>query len=190
MSNTKRHPCVQCGDLHMRKVGICFACDPAHVKPAPIKCRVCDSMFVRKRDRSHSEYCSITCASAVSGARSKILNAIRARVVRGDLERPTTLLCADCGKQAREYDHRNYLRPFEVVPVCRSCNLKRGPAEDVKEFVAARLGVSVDALPKRMDEERSRREKEWRRMVGLDGSRPVPPKPVFKRAKRAAAPAN
>ena len=34
--------------------------------------------------------------------------------------------CADCAKEATEYDHRNYYKPLQVSPVCRSCNLKRG----------------------------------------------------------------
>lgn len=36
--------------------------------------------------------------------------------------------CADCGKVAHEYDHRDYGRPFDVDPVCRSCNKRRGTA--------------------------------------------------------------
>ena len=36
--------------------------------------------------------------------------------------------CADCGKTALEYDHRDYGRPFDVEPVCRSCNKRRGTA--------------------------------------------------------------
>jgi hypothetical protein len=37
--------------------------------------------------------------------------------------------CADCGKPATDYDHRDYRKPLEVEPVCHSCNLKRGPAK-------------------------------------------------------------
>lgn len=36
--------------------------------------------------------------------------------------------CVDCGKPARHYDHRDYMKPLEVEPVCISCNFKRGPA--------------------------------------------------------------
>jgi hypothetical protein len=39
--------------------------------------------------------------------------------------------CMDCGKPAKDYDHREYARPLDVEPVCRSCNLNRGPASDV-----------------------------------------------------------
>ena len=36
--------------------------------------------------------------------------------------------CVDCGKRAEHYDHRDYTKPLEVEPVCRSCNKLRGPA--------------------------------------------------------------
>ena len=34
--------------------------------------------------------------------------------------------CVDCGAPAVNYDHRDYLRPLDVHPVCRSCNWRRG----------------------------------------------------------------
>jgi hypothetical protein len=39
-----------------------------------------------------------------------------------------TIACVDCGAPAKEYDHRDYGRPLDVVPVCRCCNKKRGTA--------------------------------------------------------------
>jgi len=36
--------------------------------------------------------------------------------------------CVDCGAQATDYDHRDYNKPLEVDPVCRSCNFARPPA--------------------------------------------------------------
>lgn len=36
--------------------------------------------------------------------------------------------CTDCGGVAHEYDHRDYGRPLDVQPVCRSCNRRRGTA--------------------------------------------------------------
>jgi hypothetical protein len=44
------------------------------------------------------------------------------------LEHPSEHLCVDCGNRAAVYDHRNYGRPLDVVPVCRPCNAKRGKA--------------------------------------------------------------
>lgn len=38
------------------------------------------------------------------------------------------VLCVDCGAPAQGYDHRDYMRPLVVEPVCRKCNRRRGPA--------------------------------------------------------------
>jgi hypothetical protein len=45
-------------------------------------------------------------------------------------------LCVDCGAKAYCYDHRDYRKPLEVEPVCRSCNKRRGPALYQKRFSA------------------------------------------------------
>lgn len=52
-----------------------------------------------------------------------------------DVETP----CVDCGKRALVYEHRNYLRPLDVVPTCDSCNHKRGPARLSVRAVLRRL---------------------------------------------------
>lgn len=46
----------------------------------------------------------------------------------GEMPRAADHMCVDCGAQAQAYDHRDYNRPFDVVPVCHGCNLRRGPA--------------------------------------------------------------
>ena len=46
----------------------------------------------------------------------------------GLLADPKTLSCVDCQGPAIEYDHRDYSKPLAVEPVCRRCNLSRGPA--------------------------------------------------------------
>ena len=40
-----------------------------------------------------------------------------------------SIACTDCGAPAQEYDHRDYGRPLDVQPVCRSCNKRRGTAK-------------------------------------------------------------
>ena len=51
------------------------------------------------------------------------------QIRKSRLPRPETRQCVDCGARAAEvYDHRDYLRPDLVDPVCHGCNLKRGPA--------------------------------------------------------------
>lgn len=44
--------------------------------------------------------------------------------------------CQDCGRRATVYDHRDYDRPLDVDPVCRSCNCRRGHAKQIAEYKA------------------------------------------------------
>lgn len=46
----------------------------------------------------------------------------------GRMPPPTACKCADCGEPAYCYDHRDYRKPIDVEPVCRACNVRRGPA--------------------------------------------------------------
>jgi hypothetical protein len=49
-------------------------------------------------------------------------------VRNGILPSASTLICVDCGKPAQCYEHRDYNKPLEVEPTCKSCNTRRGPA--------------------------------------------------------------
>lgn len=44
--------------------------------------------------------------------------------------------CVDCGRPADRWDHRDYRKPLEVEPVCRSCNWYRARA--LPEFIPDR----------------------------------------------------
>lgn len=52
-------------------------------------------------------------------------------------------VCADaairltCAGRASMYDHRDYARPLDVEPVCRSCNGRRGAARKAELAVAS-----------------------------------------------------
>lgn len=52
---------------------------------------------------------------------------VRVAIKRGDLKPIRDCICADCGAPAWCYDHRDYNRPLDVEPVCRTDNLRRGP---------------------------------------------------------------
>jgi hypothetical protein len=69
--------------------------------------------------------CSKVFYSAMLGAQQVLYRAIRL----GQLTKARGLVCADCGGMATDWDHRDYSKPLEVQPVCRSCNFKRGPAK-------------------------------------------------------------
>ena len=49
-------------------------------------------------------------------------------IQRGEIPPASEFACADCSGPASQYDHRDYNKPLDVVPVCRHCNMVRGPA--------------------------------------------------------------
>lgn len=79
----------------------------------PVRCRPCAS-------RRYAERTAIT-----GRAHSEVAKAVKA----GVLAHPSKLRCADCGAPASQYDHRDYSKPLDVAPVCRSCNVMRGSAD-------------------------------------------------------------
>lgn len=110
-------------------------------------CLICGAAIPRELGRGQSSYCSIVCSDLVTKVRQKAAYAV-ARLVRTKVIPPASACtCVDCGNNARDYDHRNYAAVIDVAPVCRPCNLARGPAEDVVDMVAESLGVSRRELP-------------------------------------------
>lgn len=65
---------------------------------------------------------------AMTVARGTVANMVRAAVLRGQLMPASAYWCTDCERPACDYDHRDYTRPFDVDPVCRRCNVRRGHA--------------------------------------------------------------
>lgn len=63
-------------------------------------------------------------------AQKAAILAVGIEIGKGNLPklREKEVPCVDCGERATIYDHRDYNRPIEVVPVCKSCNSKRGSA--------------------------------------------------------------
>jgi len=59
--------------------------------------------------------------------KTRASNQVQKAIREGRLLKPTNYQCADCGKPATQYDHRDYRKPLDVAPVCRSCNIRRGP---------------------------------------------------------------
>jgi hypothetical protein len=73
----------------------------------------------------------LACNEKNTGATSAI-NAVQQAVKNGKLAPVKTLSCVDCGNTAQCYDHRDYGKPLDVVPVCRKCNFRRGSAKSAK----------------------------------------------------------
>lgn len=60
--------------------------------------------------------------------KSKAHVAVAGAIRKGLLQPARNFACVDCGGPAIEYEHRDYTKPLEVQPICRRCNLRRGPA--------------------------------------------------------------
>lgn len=61
-------------------------------------------------------------------ARKNASRRVRYAVTAGWIPNIRFLACFDCGDKATGYDHRDYSLSVNVVPVCRRCNHRRGPA--------------------------------------------------------------
>ena len=74
--------------------------------------------------------------------------AVAAAIKKGRLPKPETQRCVDCGRLAQQYDHKDYANPLHVSPVCRKCNIRRGPVEAAggPSAVARALGITKAAV--------------------------------------------
>lgn len=162
MAKFKQKACSTCGALHFGKLTECWHCIRAKkIDENPRYCVVCERKIPRTTGRGASHYCGFTCSYAVGEARDLRVSRVTAREIKqGRMLPARAYKCVDCGAQAKDYDHREYLKPLQVVPVCRGCNLRRGPTTDVKAFVAEHLKVSIDRLGEELSEMRARRKAE------------------------------
>jgi len=77
-----------------------------------------------------------------------------------------SILCVDCGRPAKCYDHRDYAKPLDVSPVCVRCNTLRGPAANkhlntdpgvrVNVYLSHKTVYELDKLAKKNRLSRSR----------------------------------
>jgi Zn finger protein HypA/HybF involved in hydrogenase expression len=88
-------------------------------------CRICQASFHYKYARAY--YCG-KCRNLAIRIQSYATATVKKAIRLGKLNRPSEHECFDCGKPATQYDHRDYSKPLQVAPVCRSCNAKRGGA--------------------------------------------------------------
>jgi len=133
--------CASCGGANRTHGVVCSSCQyEADTKALGVRhCALCGSSIPRSR-MLISPYCSLKCSNEVGDIRASVGAAIRKAIRRGDLQRlDGTIECVDCGSPANRYEHRDYTKPLDVVPVCRACNYRRGPANVIRhhEQVAA-----------------------------------------------------
>jgi hypothetical protein len=87
------------------------------------------------------QWCT-TCKESPQWQRHRISSlghmAVSKAVRKGLLPRlDGSIACVDCGVPAAVYDHREYAKPLEVDPVCKSCNVRRGPAKETAPLIAS-----------------------------------------------------
>lgn len=96
---------------------------------ATIQCIDCHGFGERASARAlRCSGCNFTHRMNRQTSRQAAYTAVARAIRHGDLARPSASPCTDCGGPADRYDHRDYTKPLDVDPVCRSCNHKRGPA--------------------------------------------------------------
>ena len=78
----------------------------------------------------------VICASDLHSAGAVAIALVAREIRAGRMQKATAHACVDCGRQAAEYDHRDYERPLDVVPTCCSCNRKRGHAKWHSHYAA------------------------------------------------------
>ena len=92
-----------------------------------LPCKHCGGEIIGRE--SSAKVCW-TCVSraGVNNGQRRAIYAVKKEIEAGRLKPAKECVCVDCGKQAFVYDHRDYNKPIDVVPVCSSCNRKRGSA--------------------------------------------------------------
>lgn len=83
----------------------------------------------------------LKCSKAKAREASRAHAAVSAMVIAGLVKKLPCdgINCVDCGKQATHWEHRDYRKPQEIEPICKSCNTKRGHA--MTAYAAKLLGI-------------------------------------------------
>lgn len=100
------------------------------------KCWICGE-YSRCGKKTQRRARCLFCEVIARRLGSMAANAVWCAIRKGKLEPAKNHKCADCGDPATEYDHRDYEKPLVVVPVCRTCNARRGPAKPLLKLKAA-----------------------------------------------------
>lgn len=86
-----------------------------------------------------------------SRARGKVAYAVKTGKLQSLSK--NIIACVDCGSRAEHYDHRDYDKPLEVVPVCHCCNVSRGSnakQDEVEpDFRCPECGIRIISVNKK-----------------------------------------
>jgi sulfur relay (sulfurtransferase) complex TusBCD TusD component (DsrE family) len=111
---------------------LCTSCHEKSIKPFSFKiCHDCNNEITDRDLRAR--FC-FPCSDKrpIKNGQIKSASLVAKAIKEGKLRPVKEFMCVDCGKQATDYDHRDYNKPLDVVPVCRSCNVRRGAAIPLK----------------------------------------------------------
>lgn len=108
--------CPDCGNDFSQRHVLAERCLPCAQKSRPRRGVVRPNVNGRSKDPLYV---------SAQNAAGRLLNR---EIAAGRMPKAKGLVCADCGLMAQVYDHRDYAKPLEVQPVCRSCNMIRGHA--------------------------------------------------------------
>jgi len=107
-----------------------------NVKSRP--CAICANPLDRVPKAARINIC-LRCAFVTNVIQKTAAGAVAQAVKAGRMPRARERFCVDCARPASDYDHREYSKPLAVEPVCRRCNLRRGPALDLYALARSRL---------------------------------------------------
>lgn len=102
-----QRPCHECGRTPRLRIGWRWT-------PAEAKSRLCPR-------------CQLTAINRRRPHQLKAIQLVHGAIARGDIPPARKLDCADCGRTAFDYDHRDYAEPLKVDPVCRGSSHRRCP---------------------------------------------------------------
>lgn len=92
------------------------------------KCTTCPAVDLRVGGTSGYQCAACYPRSPARELQLAAYKAVADAIRLNRLPHPSSLTCADCPAPAQQYDHRDYNAPLVVAPVCRRCNVRRGPA--------------------------------------------------------------
>lgn len=78
--------------------------------------------------------------------RERVMREVQRAIRLHELPPVSRFLCVDCGKPAVDYDHRDYLAPLAVEPLCRGCNLRRGPGSPFRDGQVQHFDLDCEGL--------------------------------------------
>jgi hypothetical protein len=105
-------------------------------------CRLCNQEIIgRYHNAKHCFKCT-DLYGIVNGGRNAMYQ-VKKAIKKGILASLKTLICVDCERPAEVYDHRDYNKPLDVVPVCRKCNHRRGAAIPLKKDVDSEMNLEL-----------------------------------------------